>query len=334
MTTDPSTTAFSGPLFIIGLPRSGTKLIRDLLNQNPRIGIPLSETHFIPYWIERFGRIPNFDETAAFNAFFSEFCQTPFYENMARRGRRMTGSELQQNADLTSWASILETILRCYAPSNRAGSFIFGDKTPGYATHLPLLSAIFPKARFLHIIRDPRDYALSVNNAWGKHPFLAAHVWQETLKKARKTAVPLTGRYLEITYENLLSYPESVLKAICAYLDCDFIPEMTGLDRPSENLGDAKGRTDIVQDNTGKYLHRLTKAQIQRIEEIVYPMIGQDTPYEIHYGRQHRPLSPLSRRACHLYDGLASARFHVREKGLAKGLSYFYRLHIRSSWRQ
>jgi len=51
MTTD----IFTGPLFILGMPRSGTKLLRDLLNRNPKIGVPTSETDFIPYLIKPFG---------------------------------------------------------------------------------------------------------------------------------------------------------------------------------------------------------------------------------------------------------------------------------------
>jgi hypothetical protein len=252
---------------------------------------------------------------------------------MARRGKRLTADILKRQADLSHWPAILETILRYYAPYNGSQNFIWGDKTPGYVTHMALLADLFNEARFLHIIRDPRDYALSFNNAWGKHLFLAANVWQQTVQQARKSAVSLGDNYQEIFYEQLLAEPEATLREVCRFLDCDFAPEMMSLDRPSENLGDAKGRTDIVQDNTGKYHERLTRKQIERIEEIVWPALQQDTPYQVHYGRQHQPLSPTARRLFHLYDGLASARFHVREKGLQKGLSYFYRLHIRSSWR-
>lgn len=328
MTAEP----FSGPLFIVGLPRSGTKLIRDLLNQNPRLGIPVSETHFLPYWVDKFGFRPNFNNPDAFAAFYNEFCRTPFFENMARRGMELSPAWLQETADLTSWSSIIEAILRYYAPKNKP-DIIWGDKTPGYVTHLELLNNIFTNARFLHIIRDPRDYALSVNRAWGKHLYLAADVWQRTVQQARQSAVPLTHRYLEIYYEKLLANPEAELKLVCSFLGIEFLPEMLVLDRPSENLGDARGRTDIVQDNTGKYGDRLTTAQIKRIEEIVWPAIQKETPYNAHFGRTHRPLSPFSRRVYHLYDGLASAHFHIREKGLKKGLSYFYRLHVRSSWR-
>jgi hypothetical protein len=323
---------FKGPLFIVGLPRSGTKLIRDLLNQNPQIGIPVSETHFIPYWLEKFGTAPNFDEPAAFEYFFNEFRLTPFYENMARRGLKMTAATLRERATLTNWSSILEAVLRFYGPHDRVDT-IWGDKTPGYVTHMALLDVLFDGGRILHIIRDPRDYALSIKNAWGKHLYLAADVWQRTVRKARESAIALNSRYMEIYYENLLAEPEVVLKEVCTFLECEFVPEMMGLDRPSENLGDAKGRTDIVQDNTGKYHHRLSKPQIKRIEEIVLPAFREYMPYQVHYGKEHIPLSLLDRRVFHLYDGFSSARFHVREKGLRRGLSYFYRLHVRSSWR-
>ena len=54
MTTD----IFTGPLFILGMPPSGTKLLRDLLNRNPRIGFPTLDNDFIPYLIKPFGKLP------------------------------------------------------------------------------------------------------------------------------------------------------------------------------------------------------------------------------------------------------------------------------------
>jgi hypothetical protein len=50
---------FRGPLFVVGMSWSGTKLLRDLLNQHPQIGIPPSESRFLPAVIERFGSIPD-----------------------------------------------------------------------------------------------------------------------------------------------------------------------------------------------------------------------------------------------------------------------------------
>ena len=49
---------FLGPVFIVGMPRSGTTLMRALLNQHPRVSLALTESHFIPYFIKSFGDPP------------------------------------------------------------------------------------------------------------------------------------------------------------------------------------------------------------------------------------------------------------------------------------
>jgi hypothetical protein len=324
--------SFSGPLFIVGLPRSGTKLLRDLLNQHPRIGITTVESHFLPFMMARFGESPNFENEQEFSRFFSEFTRTPFYWNMCRQGRRLDDKTLTTTADLMSWSSIFEAILKFYAPSGkRMAGFIWGDKTPGYVNHMPLLKDLFPRAKFLHIIRDPRDYCLSVQKTWGKHMYRAADTWRRTLEKRRPEGQRLGHSYKEVHYEALLSDPLGVLSEVCLFLGCEFTPTMTSLDEPAENLGDARGSKVIVRDNTKKYRTQLSLNQIQRIEEIVYP-VAVDLDYDLEYATSFNPVDQLMLKVFKLYDGWASMMFHIREKGLCQGFSYFYRLHQRSSW--
>ncbi|MEW5985387.1 MAG: sulfotransferase [Chloroflexota bacterium] len=325
--------AFSGPLFIVGMPRSGSKLLRELLNQHPQIGLPPAESHFIPYFIRRFGNPPPFQQAKEWHHFFQDFERTAFYWHTKREGRTLTMDELARSADLSSWPSILQTILTWYAPPGKAAGFVWGDKTPGYVNHLALLKGLFPAARFLHVIRDPRDVALSAHKTWGKSLYRAAESWRVTLLVARRQAALMGGAYHELFYEELLAEPERVLRPVCDFLERDFVPAMTQLARPVEMLGDARGRLDIVADNQGKYRQELTAAQVRRIEEIVYPLLASDTPYQVCSATAFRPLSPLARRWLAWLDGWAAVRFHVGEKGLRPGLRYFAALHKRSSWR-
>lgn len=321
---------FMGPVFIVGMPRSGTKLLRDLLNQNPQIGIPVSETHFIPYMVDIFGKKPDLYDKSNLDLFYKEFKNTPFYKNMEGGGYELTRSDLDGFKDRSSWGSLLENIFRFYAPKERNKEFIYGDKTPGYINHISLLKDIFPKAKFIHIIRDPRDYALSVRKAWRKSIFRAAENWFITLSKYREEGQ--NDDYIEVYYENLLQDPSETLKEICGFLSCNFTEDMLSLKRPAENLGDAKGLTNIVHTNFNKFKKNFSMNEIKRIEEITYPVI-ENSPYLIEYAKKYKPLSSISLKVFKVYDGYASVRFHIKEKGLLKGLNYFYILHKKSSWR-
>ena len=262
---------FTGPIFIIGMPRSGTKLLRDLLNQNPGIGIPAAETHFIPHMIRRFGNPPRFDTDEELQYFYKEFTQTTFFWNMKGDGRVLKRDHLDTMEDKTSWKAIFEFISRFYAPEGRNAEFIWGDKTPGYLNYISLLKELYSEARFLHIIRDPRHYCLSVKKVWGKSIYRAAHRWKEGLGIAGANGGRLGKDYMEVHYESLLEDPEPVLRDICTFLGCEFVPAMTNLQKPSENLGDVRGQAEIVQDNKEKYPRELSPSEIKRIEEIAYP---------------------------------------------------------------
>src|SRR5690606_39213043 len=134
---------------------------------------------------------------------------------------------------------VFEPIFRFYAPPNRNENFIWGDKTPGYLNQLPLIKAVFPEAKFIHIIRDPRDYSLSVEKAWNKNAFRAAERWRYNIEKARSSTHHFMKDYQEIKYEALLSNPRKELEKICQFLECTYSPMMESLPLPAENLGAA-----------------------------------------------------------------------------------------------
>lgn len=319
-----TTNRFTGPIFIVGVPRSGTKLLRDLLNQNSKIGIPIAESHFIPYMIKRFGNPPRFADDNSFHLFYDEFVRTRFFWYMKGFGRVLNQDDIEKNAEKTSWASIFEVILRGYAPSGRDKDFIWGDKCPSYLTRINLLKDLFPKARFIHIIRDPRDCCLSTKKAWGRTLYSTAHAWRTSIEAAQAGGQQLGNDYLEVFFESLLEDPQKTLSDICDFLHCEFVSEMMYLGRPTENLGDAKGQTKIVQTNMKKYLTQLSKPSIKRIEEIVYPVM-KFTPYEFEHAVEFRPVSSRKLMILLRYNKWNRLKFDIKTKGLREGLRFYYK---------
>jgi hypothetical protein len=215
--------------------------------------MPTAETHFIPFMVNRFGMEPGLENRSRMDEFYRLLTRTAFFLEMESMGISLARKELDEIDDRSSWAAVLEFLLRRYAPQSASGAdHLFGDKTPGYLLHLPLLKTIFPKARFLHIIRDPRDYALSVRKAWGKSIYRAADNWVRCIDRCREDAQPLDGDYLEIRFESLLEEPETTLRSVCGFIDCVFSSEMLTLERPAENLGDAKDEVAILRTNQEK----------------------------------------------------------------------------------
>ena len=170
-------TGFYGPVFIVGMPRSGTKLMRALLNQHPRINLTLAESHFIPYSLKKFGDPPPFRSREDLTPFMRGLQQTAFFSTMSKAGYTLDQSTFLQNVDYTTWSAIFEHVFRHFGSKRATIDTIWGDKTPGYINHMPLLKAVFPNAKFLHVIRDHRDYCLSVRKSFAKSVYRAAVRW-------------------------------------------------------------------------------------------------------------------------------------------------------------
>jgi hypothetical protein len=321
---------FNGPLFIIGMPRSGTKLLRDLLNQNPNIGIPNVETHFIPTMVKRFGNPPNFNLDAEYNRFFQSLKNTIFWKTINTKDSGMTKDYLKKFADIESWSSIFGVILKYYAPSGRTENFIWGDKSPTYTKNFSLMNEIFSNAKFIHIIRDPRDCCLSAKKTWGKSIYRTAEVWRQWLQNARTNGSRSEQNYLEVLYEDLISTPEDTMRKICNFIPCQFTHEMIELTKPSENLGDTKGQAIIVKENMRKYVKELKPKEIKRIEEIVYPVMKQ-LPYQFEFNVTYKPVNKYILFPLTIYDVITMIKFNIRDKGILKGMIHYYQLIIDSN---
>jgi hypothetical protein len=131
----------------------------------------------------------------------------------------------------------IATVFEVYA--SERGKPRWGDKTPLYMQHLPLLSRLFPGAAFVHLIRDGRDAALSflsvrggiMTEGWG-HPRDAAGFacqWATEVRAARTLGQRLgQRRYLELRYESLVEDTAAALRRICSFVGLDYDDGMLG----------------------------------------------------------------------------------------------------------
>src|SRR4051794_28172751 len=93
---------FQGPIFVVGMPRSGTKLLRDLLNQHSRISIPEVETHFLPLFIKKYGKDFNFNSDRK-EELFNDFYKTPFFYLITKLGYKLNDAFEEMKKQVNSW---------------------------------------------------------------------------------------------------------------------------------------------------------------------------------------------------------------------------------------
>jgi hypothetical protein len=110
----------------------------------------------------------------------------------------------------------------------RANKERFGDKTPGYIEIVPELAALYPGAKFIHLIRDGRDVAIScIDLNWERYYEQDRFEWTLAMRKRQEyQRSSLAQQILEVRYEDLVSDMEAVVRRICAFLGEEFEPAM------------------------------------------------------------------------------------------------------------
>ena len=323
---------FRGPVFVTGMPRSGTKLLRNLLNNHSQLSIPVQESHLIPFIIRNFGSDYDFNQAGNLEKLVTAFRETKFFFSYPEKADKVNADLIRQSASVLSWSSFFEYIFRLYAEKEDHSFRIWGDKTPGYIVQFELFVKIFPGARFVHIVRDPRDYALSVKNAWGRSMYRAADRWNETMAMVDKMNTSKEN-YLEITYEDLLESPEAILTRICHFLGLEYEEGMQTVNQKLESYGEARGQNKIVATNKQKFLKKMSPSTLKRVESLVCEQ-AKRLSYELVHDVQYKPLTSMERKLLKLHDGYRSSVFHMKEKGIVQGLWYFIAHYRQRSWQK
>ena len=266
------------PIFIVGSPRSGTALLRDLLRAHPKITFP-GESHFIPLFYRAYGDPQTEGEAHQLGRRILGTCW------VKRWGLNLDPSSFQ---DCRSFREAIALLYEAWA--DKEGKERWGDKTPQYVTEIALLHGIFPDCQFINIYRDGRDVALSILAA-GFGPqnlYTAARQWRHFVKTARAAGAALpSGTYLDVCYEDLLTAPEKTMREVLAFLGEPFnssVLKPNFLERDERRLviGQPKrayaSRTEIVANNLGKW-----KTQMSDDERLLFESVAGDLLTELGY---------------------------------------------------
>lgn len=217
------------PIFVVGCDRSGTTLLRLMLTSHPMVAIP-PEGPFVVRLYATFGLLDYFPPSTIdrfLDAFFEiEKCAEWGLERWRLRDALCT-------AEPKAYSTVVSTVYEEYLRQKQPTKHIWGDKNPGYVSHIGAVASILPHARFLHIIRDGRDVAVSMR----KPPFNvtsvtdAAAYWKHQVSKGILGGGEIGHkRYMEIRYEDLVKDSESSLRRICSFCGIPFDAEMLQFD--------------------------------------------------------------------------------------------------------
>lgn len=219
--------------FIVGVGRSGTTLIRLMLNSHPDVAIPY-ETHFITNYIGQLDSYGPLSVASNLDRLIGDLLKEDL---LSKWDKVPTLEEVkgQLGSDPTL-SDVIDAIYVCYARAH--GKKYWGDKSD-YLDRMHDINALFPNTKFIHIVRDGRDVAQSVLKMdWGPNDIIeAAEWWRDHVRLGRCMGKMLPpDRYMEIRYEDLVLDTESNLRRICEFLGIPYSDKMLEYHKSSQSL--------------------------------------------------------------------------------------------------
>ena len=264
----------TGPVFVVGMNGSGTTMLLDCLGRHPALYAFPRETRLIPYLMARVVSFGDLQVDANFQRLWDQVRELAVFR-LTNDGASVPLPP-DWRARARNLAAILDAVFSYFAA--RAGKSRWCEKTPQHVQHLVALAGQFPSARFIHVIRDGRDCAVSFHRRWRRRPELTVYRWKKVVAGGRNQGRQLGGaRYREIRYEDLTAEPENSLRDLCNFLALPFDPVVLESARPY--LADGDGGRGL-QRNSGKwqaYFDASTQLQLERIAGRVLAECGYVT---------------------------------------------------------
>ena len=291
--TEAAATRQHSPFFIVGAQRSGTTMLRLMLNSHPELAVPF-ESGFI---VEFHKRLPQYGDIGgdldARRRLLTDIATHP----LVRKGGLIQDFERILAHPVSTYADFVHAIFDTYARAR--GKQRWGDKTPSYVEEIDSLRTIFPRARIVHLVRDGRDVALSNRQiSWGiRNLPRAAADWRWKTLVAHKMGTILGSDYLLVRFEDLVLHTEPTLRRIVDFLGILYSHEMleyprtASADVPPDSL--QWHRRSIESPNPDLVHH--WRRTMSRSDRIIFEQVAGDALRAFGYELEARASTVASR---------------------------------------
>jgi hypothetical protein len=217
------------PIFIGGLDRSGKTSLRACLVSHPNISIPAVGSNMWTYFYGQYGDLhlsENLERClTALLRYKHVRCLDPDPERLRR----------EFAAGPRTYGRLFGLIHEHHA--EREGKPRWGDQTGLIERYADVIFEEFPRAKMIHMVRDPRDRYLASLELWpsgrGRVGGATAR-WLYSVRLARHNARRYPERYLILQFEDLICQPEPTLRQVCTFLGEAYVPGMVAMDGAPE----------------------------------------------------------------------------------------------------
>jgi hypothetical protein len=254
-----------GPIFIGGTSRSGKTLVRWMLSSHPGIVVTRRTAMWTRFY-GRFGDLGNPDNL--------DRCLRAMLE---RRHIADLGTDLDRlRKDLLlgtpTYGRLFALVHEQYA--ERSGKGRWGDQSGDVERYAAEIFAQHPHARFVHLVRDPRDVFGAVVERGSRRPGAVGRItatWRSSASFARRNRRRYPGRYEIVRYEDLVVRPAATMRTVCTFIGEEFraaMLQMEGVRRYDTVRSSSEDGSPITSAFVGRYRDTVAPADIAFIQSV------------------------------------------------------------------
>jgi hypothetical protein len=280
------------PIFMIGTQRSGSNLLRVMLNQLNEIASPHP-----PHILKRMMPLMEFYGDLAceenFKMLADDVCKlveiNPVHWENVMFDRDDVISRCHENSLVALYGAVYDICAECW------GAETWCSKSLENIEYVDIIENYFEKPRYIYLYRDGRDVALSFRKAvvGEKHMYNIAKIWAETQTIGLDLMKKIdSSRFFAISYENLLNNTEQTARCLCEFLGVPFSDQMLEFYRSKEARRAAESSAlwgsltkPVIKNNTRKFLREVSQEDITIFESVagnVLDNLGYDRVYVKH----------------------------------------------------
>ena len=249
-------------VFIVGRGRSGTSLLCSVLNAHKSISV-VPEGMFLINLYGKYHHVRNWN-----TRIIDRFCKDLFLEDRLVNWWKLTPEKIRKKISncegSLSFGKLCELVYAAEA-ENQKGYIppLIIDKNTTNSLFIPMISSVFTNAKFIHIVRDPRDNVASFKNVSFDtgNTIALAERWKYYNREILKQAELRPDQFHRILFEDLLCQPEKSLRNICCFLNVEYHPSLLDFYKKndySQALGNA---TSSVKEAYRNIDHPLDESQ-------------------------------------------------------------------------
>jgi hypothetical protein len=277
------------PILMIGTQRSGSNLLRLMLNQLPGIAAP-HPPHILQRMMPLMAKYGDLSQDKNFAVLVDDVCRLVELNPVPWEGVVLDRADVARRCRARSLVAVFGAVYDVLAETQGAQTWLC--KSMQNVMYLPQIDAYYPEAKYLYLFRDGRDVAVSFRKAvvGEKHYYHIANEWATAQRLAiKQRSITPPERFVNVTYEELTSRTEDTMRRLCAFLGVTYSPSMLEYHKSEEARRAAESSAlwgnvvkPVMADNTRKFLREASEEDISIFESVagdVLDALGYERVY-------------------------------------------------------